>query len=348
MAKGIYDDVYTGQMQGIDPQQLEQIARAKAAQRKLSGMGSSGPMQAALRDYNAGPLEVRGQGASAAAPSILESIARGVTRSQGKSKLNEMEQQSQALRGQITQGSIAEQQAKLQAKDYQNKIDAQKNADTAQAKILAAKEKVGANKAAADVKNKRALELAQIKANRGPAPTGKERKSYTDAGRLNTTIDGLNTDFAAMSEEEQEQLNRPYIETAKEWLPTGIGNIIEENFIDTSDKGKRYLTKVAKLESDLSKIASGLAVSGYEMADRKKWSPYAEGISQKERQRRLDNVQINLKSETDAFEQYYPNHTLEKDEVQPSTNTKGWELKVDANGNEAYVSPDGKQYEEVQ
>ena len=31
----------------------------------------------------------------------------------------------------------------------------------------------------------------------------------------------------------------------------------------------------------------------------------------------------------------------------PSTNEKGWILKVDKNGNQAYVSPDGKQFEEV-
>lgn len=32
----------------------------------------------------------------------------------------------------------------------------------------------------------------------------------------------------------------------------------------------------------------------------------------------------------------------------PATNSKGWTLHVDAKGNRAYVSPDGKQYEEVQ
>lgn len=31
----------------------------------------------------------------------------------------------------------------------------------------------------------------------------------------------------------------------------------------------------------------------------------------------------------------------------PQSNSKGWTLHVDANGNKAYVSPDGKQYEEV-
>jgi len=31
----------------------------------------------------------------------------------------------------------------------------------------------------------------------------------------------------------------------------------------------------------------------------------------------------------------------------PATNDKGWKLHTDADGNRAYVSPDGKQFEEV-
>jgi hypothetical protein len=31
----------------------------------------------------------------------------------------------------------------------------------------------------------------------------------------------------------------------------------------------------------------------------------------------------------------------------PARNTKGWQLSVDAEGNRAYVSPDGTQFEEV-
>lgn len=36
-----------------------------------------------------------------------------------------------------------------------------------------------------------------------------------------------------------------------------------------------------------------------------------------------------------------------KSAATPATNAKGWALHVDANGNKAYVSPDGKSYEEV-
>jgi hypothetical protein len=347
MANGIHD-VHTGQMQGVSPEQLQQMARAKAAQGQLRGMNNNPSMQAALRNYQGSPLKVRGQGASTAAPNILEALGSVVTRRQGKSQLNEMEKQSQALRGEINEGSMAEQRAKLQTQDYQNKMDAQQNTALAAAKVEAANQKVGANQAAAALKHTRNLEMAKEKAKRqGLKPTGSERKTYTSANRLRGVIDGLNSDFADMGEEEKGQLDRPYIDTVKNMMPAGIGNILEEKLVDTSDKGRRYITKVAKLESDLSKIASGLAVSGYEMADRKKWSPNAEGLTQEERQRRLDNVHGDLLGEVEAFEQYYPEYGIQQQESQPDTNAKGWALKVDANGNEAYVSPDGKQYEEV-
>ena len=33
--------------------------------------------------------------------------------------------------------------------------------------------------------------------------------------------------------------------------------------------------------------------------------------------------------------------------TKPLTNNKGWTLHTDAKGNQAYVSPDGKQFEET-
>jgi hypothetical protein len=151
------NDVYTGQMQGVSPEQLQKIAMAKAAQGKLGSFSNGPSMQAALRNYEGSPLKVRGQGASAAAPSILEGLGQLVQRRQGKSKLNEMEQQSQALRGQITEGSIAEQRANLQAQDYQNQMDAQQANVLAAAKVEAAKQKAitdkGSNRSAGLTQN---------------------------------------------------------------------------------------------------------------------------------------------------------------------------------------------------
>lgn len=86
--------------------------------------------------------------------------------------------------------------------------------------------------------------------------------------------------------------------------------MIEEEAVFTDPDVRQYRTKIARLESDFSKLASGLAVTGFEMADRKKWSPYAEGISQEERENRLENLQEMLVREKTTFEQYYPEYAL--------------------------------------
>lgn len=54
---------------------------------------------------------------------------------------------------------------------------------------------------------------------------------------------------------------------------------------------------LARYESDLSKLAAGLAVTGFEMADRKKWSPFAPGLNAKQVQDRLSNLQVKLKGQ---------------------------------------------------
>lgn len=126
--QGGIHDVHLGQMQGVDPQHLQRIAQAKAAQSSLAGMNNSPAMRNALRNSQPAPLEVQGRGAAATAPTILNAFASMAQQSKGEGRINAMEQQAQALRGQISEGSIAEQQSALQAADYQNKMDSQRRA----------------------------------------------------------------------------------------------------------------------------------------------------------------------------------------------------------------------------
>lgn len=53
-------------------------------------------------------------------------------------------------------------------------------------------------------------------------------------------------------------------------------------------------TRGARLESDLSKLAAGLSLTGFEIEQRNRWSPFAAGISQAESQRRLENIERNF------------------------------------------------------
>jgi hypothetical protein len=69
----------------------------------------------------------------------------------------------------------------------------------------------------------------------------------------------------------------------------------ERFFYDPKDLKLR--TSLARYEADLSKLAAGLAVTGFEMSDRKKWSPFAPGLSADQVQDRLDNLNKTLISQ---------------------------------------------------
>lgn len=238
-------DVYTGQMQGVDPEQLQRIARAKSAQGQVSGMSNSPAMQAALRDYNMAPLEVRGQGAAATAPHLLEGVARAVTRNQGKSKLAEMELQSQALRGQISEGSMAEQRAQLQAQDYQNKIDSQQRAQA-----------VTDSQAAATLANERAVARETTEANYLVA----EPQEYTHPKTGERVLVGRTRGGGMINPDTNEKISieglRKTSDMQNEALAgvQGIANMSNTHKTDVvgSYEGIRALNKIGNTASQLS------------------------------------------------------------------------------------------------
>lgn len=77
----------------------------------------------------------------------------------------------------------------------------------------------------------------------------------------------------------------------------------------------------------------------------------AEGDSLRQTLLDPDSTPEAKKATLDAFiEQKYRNIETKERELgeTPSVNSQGWKLHTDANGNKAYVSPDGSQFEEVQ
>jgi hypothetical protein len=53
-------------------------------------------------------------------------------------------------------------------------------------------------------------------------------------------------------------------------------------------------TRGANFEQNLSNLAAGLSLTGFEIEQRNRWSPFASGISQGEAQRRLENIERNF------------------------------------------------------
>lgn len=79
---------------------------------------------------------------------------------------------------------------------------------------------------------------------------------------------------------------------------TGAARVAEEQMftpeqLAVKSRGRRF-------EQNLSNLAAGMALTGYELEQREKWSPFASGISQAEAKRRLTNLQRDFGDRRDA------------------------------------------------
>ena len=182
---------------------------------------------------------------------------------------------------------------------------------TALAKTAAA-ELANKNKVSADeLAHTRRKEIAQMgldaKANSTKLkPTGKATENYLKSKQLIGQIGDVQGLESNLNEDQMGQLDQPIADTLSTmFLPDSLERLAQEKLIYTDPDVKQYREKVADIESEFSKLMSGLAVSGFEMKDRKKWSPYAEGVSQETRARRLRNLDKKLKDQVILKEQIY-------------------------------------------
>ncbi len=167
-------------------------------------------------------------------------------------------------------------------------------------KKLANEQKLVVDKAKSDA--------ALIKDKKKLRPTGKATEDYLRSKQLVEQISGVQGIESGFTADQLEMVDNPVIDTVTDlFLPDGAERLLQDSVIYTDPTVKKYRENVADIESEFSKLMSGLAVSGFEMKDRKKWSPYAEGVSQATRSRRLQNlndklgIQIGLKEQTYDF-----------------------------------------------
>jgi hypothetical protein len=103
-----------------------------------------------------------------------------------------------------------------------------------------------------------------------------------------------------------QDVRSPVVDTGLEFLKgipgvgRGMATAAEEWYYD--DPGEMELrSRLGRFESQVSKMAAGMALTGYEIGERDKWSPYAPGISAEESERRLGNIQSDLGGEAAAI-----------------------------------------------
>ena len=137
-------------------------------------------------------------------------------------------------------------------------------------------------------------------------PTGKAVQDYVKSRQLSNLISSVNTDFGKMSKEQVDMLDNPRADVATEmFLPASLERYVQDEFLYDDPQVKNYRAKIADVESEFSRLMSGLAVTGFEMTDRQKWSPFASGIGQDTRNARLKNLQDKLSGQQDLSEKTY-------------------------------------------
>lgn len=120
------------------------------------------------------------------------------------------------------------------------------------------------------------------------APIGPEaRQKASEAERLAAEAMALRTELESVA------AVKPGVDIPSDWLrqsdltrgfaPALERSVYDENELAVRARGNRF-------EQNLSNLAAGLALTGYEIAERQKWSPFAPGINRSESLKRLDNV----------------------------------------------------------
>ena len=146
----------------------------------------------------------------------------------------------------------------------------------------------------------------------GPTPTGSERKDYLRAHGIEKQFQQLNEMSANMPENVRASMAQPVPDVIMMLPPSGVKRWLEDNLVYNDPEVLKYRIKLAKVEGDYSKLMSGLAVSGHEMENRKTWSPYAEGIDQRNRQLRIENLHDAVREEIGLFDTVYPQMAIER------------------------------------
>lgn len=114
----------------------------------------------------------------------------------------------------------------------------------------------------------------------------------------------LAAEAAALQEQlESVEAVKPGVDIPSDWLrqsdmTRGLSHFLERQFYDPHELEVR--ARGNRFEQNLSNLAAGLALTGYEIAERQKWSPFAPGLTRSQARDRLTNVirDFTTKAET--------------------------------------------------
>ena len=143
----------------------------------------------------------------------------------------------------------------------------------------------------------------------GVNPSAADRTLYVGAHRSMTMLDDLMATANTFDKAQTRMADQPIIVAGIDMAAPNddFARIAREELIYKDPKVRDFMSRGAKLESDFSKLMAGLNLTQFEIIDRQKWSPFANGISQDARKARMGDLKKLLTEQTDIFDELYGN-----------------------------------------
>ena len=139
----------------------------------------------------------------------------------------------------------------------------------------------------------------------GVKPSAADRTLYVGAHRSMTMLDDLMATANNFSKTQDRMADQPAKVAALDYLPQDFARIAREKVVYKDPEVRNFMSRGAKLESDFSKLMAGLNLTQFEIIDRQKWSPFANGISQDARKDRMVDLKKILTEQTNIFDSMY-------------------------------------------
>jgi hypothetical protein len=143
-------------------------------------------------------------------------------------------------------------------------------------------------------------------------PGAKDVQEYRGAGDIISQLETMDAAIEGFDEKQMDQFDSPLseigVEFLKNYAPEGVGHFTETELMNRDPAVRQVMAQGFSLENQISRLMSGLAVTGYEMKARQNWSPWAQGIGADERRRRMANLRGDFERRQSAVYEMYPRH----------------------------------------
>ena len=171
-------------------------------------------------------------------------------------------------------------------------------------------------------------------------------------------LNDINDIARAFTDEDRAALDKPGLNSViKAMTPANFETYVNSELKGLTPRAKQYLTRVNEFSSGLRNQLFGSALTVNETVLSETFLQSPVGIGLDDQLARADSINSMFDARIQGIDDVYGTKFADKGvkyksasetpQSLPTKNAKGWTLQTDANGNQAYVSADGSEYEEV-